>query len=73
MDQMLSNRSLTPTPQPKAGPCDAGSGAGYNGGCDSASQCGGADSLTNGAGAPFNTNDYIRKDSIPCYGCTLPQ
>ncbi len=21
---------------------------------------------------PFDINDYIRKDSIPCYGCTLP-
>lgn len=21
---------------------------------------------------PFNINEYIRKDSIPCYGCTLP-
>jgi hypothetical protein len=21
---------------------------------------------------PFNINEWIRKDSIPCYGCTLP-
>lgn len=21
---------------------------------------------------PFNVNEWIRKDSIPCYGCTLP-
>jgi hypothetical protein len=29
--------------------------------------------MTNSPGAPFNMNEYIRKDSIPCYGCTLPQ
>ena len=33
-----------------------------------ASNC--ANGLTPGP-APYNSNDYIRKDSIPCYGCNL--
>ena len=65
MNQMIVDRSTTQPPQPTAGPCDAGSG--------SISQCDGACDAMSSPGAPFNMNDYIRKDSIPCYGCTLPQ
>lgn len=63
-DQLLSDRSLDlilPAP---------------NDSCANESACV-TDSCSQGAdymsGAPFNANDYIRKDSIPCYGCTLPK
>jgi hypothetical protein len=63
-DQLLSDRSLDvilPAP---------------NDSCANESACV-SDSCSQGAdymsGAPFNANDYIRKDSIPCYGCTLPK
>ena len=87
MSQMIIDRSTTQPPQPIPGACDAGSGSfspssggSCSGGCDSGCSSGGAcssggngyDNMA-GGGAPFNMNDYIRKDSIPCYGCTLPQ
>ena len=85
MSQMIVDRSTTQPPQPIPGACDAGSGSfspssggscsgGCEGACSSNGACGGNgyDNMASG-GAPFNMNEYIRKDSIPCYGCTLPQ
>jgi hypothetical protein len=77
MSQLMLDRSTTQPPQPIPGACDAGSGSfspsSGCGGCSSSGGCSsGNDSMMNDAGAPFNMNEYIRKDSIPCYGCTLP-
>ena len=81
MSQLIVDRSTTQPPLPIPGACDAGSGGGScsSGGCSSGScsggndgGCSGYDNMS-GGGAPFNMNEYIRKDSIPCYGCPLPQ
>ena len=63
-DQMLSDRSLQPVVPAATESCANDSA------CVSDSCSQGADYLS---GAPFNANDYIKKDSIPCYGCTLPK
>ena len=87
MSQMIVDRSTTQPPQPIPGACDAGSGSfspsgdgSCSGGCSCSASSGGCSSGGGngydnmaGGGAPFNMNEYIRKDSIPCYGCTLPQ
>lgn len=83
MSQLIIDRSTTQPPQPIPGACDAGSGmggggcsggcSGGSGGCSGSDSCSGAYDNMSGGGAPFNMNEYIRKDSIPCYGCTLPQ
>jgi hypothetical protein len=73
-DELLAQRATTNV----SDGCSSGSGSG-SGSCaspsdscsDSCSQ--GSDYLANSPGAPFNSNDYIRKDSIPCWGCKLPQ
>jgi len=84
MSQLIVDRATTQPPLPIPGACDAGSGSCSSGGCSSGGgcpsgggscgndSCSGYDNMAS-SGAPFNTNDYIRKDSIPCYGCTLPQ
>jgi hypothetical protein len=79
MSQLIVDRSTTQPPLPIPGACDAGSGgscscSGGGGSCSSGNDggCSGYDNMS-GGGAPFNMNEYIRKDSIPCYGCTLPQ
>jgi len=69
-DEMLAQRSTTPV-IPASG-CSA-NGNKCSDGCESDSCSQGADYLHSSPGAPFNSNDYIRKDSIPCWGCTLPQ
>ncbi len=69
-DEVLAQRSTTPV-IPASG-CSGG-GNSCSDGCASDSCSQGADYLNNSPGAPFNSNDYIRKDSIPCWGCTLPQ
>lgn len=74
-DEMLAQRATTPL----SDGCGSGSGScvspsdscGSASASDSCSQ--GSDYLANSPGAPFNSNDYIRKDSIPCWGCKLPQ
>ena len=63
-DQILSDRSLQPVVPASTDSCANDSA------CVSDSCSQGADYMS---GAPFNANDYIRKDSIPCYGCTLPK
>ena len=63
-DQILSERSLEPVLPASADSCAT------NSACVSDSCSQGAEYMS---GAPFNMNEYIRKDSIPCYGCTLPQ
>jgi hypothetical protein len=63
-DQILSDRSLQPVVPASRDSCANDSA------CVSDSCSQGADYMS---GAPFNSNDYIRKDSIPCYGCTLPK
>ena len=63
-DQMLSDRSLQPVIPASTDSCANDSA------CVSDSCSQGADYMS---GAPFNANDYIKKDSIPCYGCTLPK
>ena len=63
-DQILSDRSLQPVVPAATDSCANDSA------CVSDSCSQGADYLS---GAPFNANDYIKKDSIPCYGCTLPK
>jgi hypothetical protein len=63
-DQILSERSLELVLPASADSCAT------NSACVSDSCSQGAEYMS---GAPFNANDYIRKDSIPCYGCTLPQ
>ncbi len=68
-DELLAQRATTPvTPGCSGGEDKCSDGCS---GSDSCSQ--GSDYLANSPGAPFNSNDYIRKDSIPCWGCTLPQ
>jgi hypothetical protein len=66
-DELLAQRSTTPM----GGECPSES-CGSNS-CSSDSCAQGSEYLANSPGAPFNSNDYIRKDSIPCWGCTLPQ
>jgi len=70
-DELLAQRATTNISEG----CDSGSGsnscASESCGTNSCSQ--GSEYLANSPGAPFNSNDYIRKDSIPCWGCTLPQ
>jgi hypothetical protein len=63
-DQILSDRSLQPVIPASTDSCANDSA------CVSDSCSQGADYMS---GAPFNANDYIKKDSIPCYGCTLPK
>jgi hypothetical protein len=63
-DQILSDRSLQPVVPAATDSCANDSA------CVSDSCSQGADYMS---GAPFNANDYIKKDSIPCYGCTLPK
>ena len=63
-DQILSDRSLQPVVPAATDSCANDSA------CVSDSCSQGAEYLS---GAPFNANDYIKKDSIPCYGCTLPK
>jgi hypothetical protein len=63
-DQILSDRSLQPVVPASTDSCANDSA------CVSDSCSQGADYMS---GAPFNANDYIKKDSIPCYGCTLPK
>jgi hypothetical protein len=55
----LKMEKLPNPAQPPAKPTD----------CSPASEQG-ADYMSNCK--PFNINEWIRKDSIPCYGCTLP-
>jgi hypothetical protein len=70
-DELLAQRATTNV----SGGCDSGSDSCASESCGSSSNsCSqGSDYLANSPGAPFNSNDYIRKDSIPCWGCTLPQ
>lgn len=68
-DELLAQRSTTPM---NGGGCGGGDSCASDS-CSSDSCAQGSDYLANSPGAPFNSNDYIRKDSIPCYGCTLPQ
>ena len=63
-DQLLSDRSLDFILPASNDSCANDSA------CVSDSCSQGADYMS---GAPFNANDFIRKDSIPCYGCTLPK
>jgi hypothetical protein len=67
-DELLAQRSTTPVI-----PGCSGNGNKCSDGCESDSCSQGADYLHSSPGAPFDSNDYIRKDSIPCWGCTLPQ
>jgi hypothetical protein len=69
-DELLAQRSTTPV-IPASGCSESGNKC--SDGCESDSCSQGSDYLNNSPGAPFNSNDYIRKDSIPCWGCTLPQ
>jgi len=71
-DELLAQRATTPLSgecDSGSGSCDSGSGSGScasasaSSASDSCSQ--GSDYLANSPGAPFNSNDYIRKDSIP--------
>ena len=62
-DQLLSDRSLQPVIPASTDSCANDSA------CVSDSCSQGADYMS---GAPFNANDYIKKDSIPCYGCSVP-
>lgn len=70
-DELLAQRATTPV--------DSGCSESGNKCTDPSDSCAsdsctqGSDYLANSPGAPFNSNDYIRKDSIPCWGCTLPQ
>ena len=62
-DDMLSQRSLTDV-RPSSAPCMADTMPSTN--------------LTQQGyeyqhSKPLDMNDYIRKDSIPCWGCSLPQ
>lgn len=68
-DELLAQRSTTPV----TGGCSSNSDSCAQESCSSNSCAQGSDYLANSPGAPFNSNDYIRKDSIPCWGCTLPQ
>ena len=83
-DELLAQRSTTPVSGEGSGKDGCGGGSSCESGCGGGDSCGsdscqsnscaqGADYLANSPGAPFNSNDYIRKDSIPCWGCTLPQ
>ena len=67
-DELLAQRATTPVSGDGCGDDSCGSDS-----CQSNSCSQGSDYLANSPGAPFNSNDYIRKDSIPCWGCTLPQ
>lgn len=74
-DELLAQRSTTPV-IPASGCSPDGNGNGETkcaDSCESDSCSQGADYLHSSPGAPFNSNEYIRKDSIPCWGCTLPQ
>lgn len=68
-DELLAQRATTPV----SGGCSSGEDSCGSNSCGSDSCAQGSDYLANSPGAPFNSNDYIRKDSIPCWGCTLPQ
>lgn len=70
-DELLAQRSTTSVSDSNGCSSDRCDNAQQS--CQSNSCSQGADYLANSPGAPFNSNDYIRKDSIPCYGCTLPQ
>lgn len=66
-DEMLVQRSTTPViPAPGECPSD---------GCNDSAACsqGSQFSCNSSSAAPFDGGDYIRKDSIPCWGCKLPQ
>jgi hypothetical protein len=69
-DELLAQRSTTPVTNGCSG---SDSCKQEQESCSSNSCAQGSDYLANSPGAPFNSNDYIRKDSIPCWGCTLPQ
>jgi hypothetical protein len=66
-DEMLVQRSTTPV-IPASGNC-----AGGGDGCDSDGSASCAQGSQYMSGAPYDSSDYIRKDSIPCWGCKLPQ
>ena len=65
-DEWLANRSTTPVLPANGSSCSSGSSDSCSSN-SSPSCCQGADYNSNLA--PYNSNDYIRKDSIPCYGC----
>lgn len=48
-----------------------GNGRGGSGCSDSSAQAQGSE-LQSAQADMINSNEYIRKDSIPCYGCSLP-
>lgn len=60
-DELLVQRALT---QPSAAPAAPAASDGLYQGMEYASSCPSKE--------PLNMNQYIRKDSIPCWGCTLP-
>lgn len=67
-DEMLAQRSTTPV-IPASGDCPSD-------GCNESAACSQGSQFScnsNSTGAPFDSSDYIRKDSIPCWGCKLPQ
>lgn len=68
-DEMLAQRSTIPV-LPASGDCSNDDSCNDSAACSQGAQygCNGG-----GAGAPFDSSDYIRKDSIPCWGCKLPQ
>ena len=76
-DEWLAKRSTTPVipgegcPSDDSG-CSSDASCGGGGSCGSPSCCQGSD-YSSSVPAPFNSGDYIRKDSIPCWGCTLPK
>ena len=67
-DSLLAERSTTPV-LPASN--SAASGMTQQPESDSCAQ--GMDYSENSPYAPWNSPDYVRKDSIPCWGCTLPQ
>jgi hypothetical protein len=69
-DELLAQRATTPMENGCSG---SGNQCSEPDSCSSESCAQGNDYLANAPGAPFNANEYIRKDSIPCWGCTLPQ
>ena len=69
-DELLAQRATTPL---ETGCSDSGNKCSEPESCASDSCAQGSEYLNNAPGAPFNANEYIRKDSIPCWGCTLPQ
>lgn len=66
-DEMLVQRSTTPV-IPGSGDCPS-EGCNDSAACSQGAQFG----CSGSAGSPVDSSDYIRKDSIPCWGCKLPQ